>query len=47
MSYSLYFTPFLDSNFSLIKTFNDLNDTIFQHQNQYGGTNSIARKKII
>ena len=42
VSYSLYFTPFLDSSFSLISNFNDINDTTFQHQYQYNNTNSIA-----
>ena len=40
--YSLYFTPFLDSSFSLISNFNNINDTTFQHQHQYNNTNSVA-----
>jgi gliding motility-associated-like protein len=42
VSYSLYFTQFLDSTFSLINSFENIEDTTFQHQNQYNGENSIA-----
>ena len=42
VSYSLYFTPFLDSSYSLINVFKSIEDTTFQHQNQYNGKNSIA-----
>jgi len=42
VSYSLYFTPFLDSIYSLINFFDNIEDTTFQHQNQYNGVNSIA-----
>ena len=42
VSYSLYFQPFLDSNFNLINNFNDINDTSFEHQSQYNGINSVA-----
>ena len=42
VSYSLYFTQFLDSAFSLINFFENIEDTTFQHQNQYNGENSIA-----
>jgi gliding motility-associated-like protein len=42
VSYSLYFTPFLDSAFSIINLFDNIEDTTFQHQNQYNGENSIA-----
>ncbi|MCH1611714.1 MAG: gliding motility-associated C-terminal domain-containing protein [Flavobacteriales bacterium] len=42
LSYSLYFTPFLDSTYSLINFFDNIEDTTFQHQNQYNGVNSIA-----
>ena len=42
VSYSLYFTPFLDSAYSLINFFDNIEDTTFQHQNQYNGVNSIA-----
>ena len=42
LSYSLYFTPFLDSTYSLINFFGNIEDTTFQHQNQYNGVNSIA-----
>ena len=42
VSYSLYFTQFLDSAYSLINFFDNIKDTTFQHQNQYNGENSIA-----
>ena len=42
VSYSLYFTPFLDGIFTLINTFNSENDTSFKHQNTYNGTSSVA-----
>jgi gliding motility-associated-like protein len=42
VSYSLYYTPFLDSAYSLINFFDNIEDTTFQHQNQYNGVNSIA-----
>ena len=42
VSYSLYFTPFLDSTYSLINFFDNIEDTTFQHQNQYNELNSIA-----
>jgi gliding motility-associated-like protein len=32
----------LDSAYSLINFFDDIEDTTFQHQNQYNGVNSIA-----
>jgi len=42
VSYSLYFTPFLDGIFNLINTFNSENDTSFKHENTYNGTPSVA-----
>ena len=42
VSYSLYFTPFLDSTYEIINIFNNIEDTSFQHQFQFNGINSIA-----
>ena len=42
VSYSMYFTPFLDGLFTLINTFNSENDTSFKHQNSYNGIPSVA-----
>ena len=42
VSYNLYFQPFLDSSFSLIKTFSNVFDTTFQHQYSFNGLNSVS-----
>ena len=42
VSYSLYFTPFLDSTYEIINIFNNIEDTTFLHQFQFNGTTSIA-----
>ena len=42
VSYTLYFSPFLDSIFKIINVFNNIDDTSFQHQHQFNGNNSIA-----
>ena len=42
VSYRLYFQPFLDSNFSLLQTFNAITDTTFEHQYMYNGQPSVA-----
>ena len=42
VSYRLYFQPFLDSAFSLLQTFNAINDTTFEHQYTYNGQPSVA-----
>ena len=42
VSYDLYFSPFLDSIFSPIQSFENIEDTLYQHQFNFNGVNSIA-----
>lgn len=42
VSFSLYFTPFTDSNFILIESFEDILDTTFLHEFSYNGVSSVA-----